>query len=170
MDWMCEPAVRQKTGKTVYQHQSLTLANYCKLMTLAPELPWIPVLQGWTMGEYLHHVEMYAAAGVDLTKEAVVGVGSVCRRQHTMRAGHLFTWLADDGLKLHGFGLKITGIRDYGQHLVSADSMAWSLNARKSPPLPECGHKSCANCMRYALKWRKDHRLGDDHLQGGEPR
>lgn len=28
-------------------------------------------------------------------------------------------------------------------------------NARRSPPLPGCTHKSCSNCLRYALEWRK---------------
>ena len=160
-DWMCEEKVLQKTGLSVRHHQMYTLLNYVTLLNLDPGLPWIPVLQGWTMGDYLDHVEMYLKAGVDLSKAPVVGVGSVCRRQATIRTSLLMTWLADEGLKLHGFGVKISGLRVYRQHMASADSLAWSYNARRNPPLPECRHKSCANCMRYALQWREKHGLGE---------
>jgi hypothetical protein len=34
-------------------------------------------------------------------------------------------------------------------------SMAWSYAARRDPPRPGCtSHKNCANCLRYAAKWR----------------
>ena len=33
------------------------------------------------------------------------------------------------------------------------DAMAWSFDARRSPPLPGCTHKSCANCRLYAARW-----------------
>lgn len=38
--------------------------------------------------------------------------------------------------------------------------MHFYLGTHKAP-LPGCSHKSCANCMRYALKWRKDHGLDE---------
>jgi hypothetical protein len=161
-DWMCEPDIRLKSGLSTRHHQMYTLLNYVTLLNLAPDLPWIPVLQGWTLGDYIEHIEMYLKAGIDLTKEDVVGVGSVCRRQGTIRSSLLFAWLADERLKLHGFGVKISGLKTYRQHVVSADSMAWSYHARKHPPLPGHTHKSCANCMEYALLWRKKHGLDDE--------
>ena len=57
-------------------------------------------------------------------------------------------------LRLHGFGVKLTGLESYGDALVSADSMAWSYSARRTHPLHGCTHKSCANCLRFALRWR----------------
>ena len=158
-DWMCEPSVRQKTGMNVEQHQELTLNNYLELTSIAPELPWIPVLQGWTLGEYMDHVAMYFDAGVDLRAEPVVGVGSICRRQSTIRAGIILRWIVQEGICVHGFGFKVEGIRSNRELLVSADSMAWSFNARKNPPLPGCTHKSCSNCLKYALQWKEEHRL-----------
>ncbi|SDZ53048.1 hypothetical protein SAMN05216215_10913 [Saccharopolyspora shandongensis] len=57
---------------------------------------------------------------------------------------------------MHGFGIKTSGLRDYGSHLHSADSMAWSYAARRSPRLPGCtAHKNCANCPRFAFHWRE---------------
>lgn len=155
-DWMCEPAILARTGLNVVEHQRRTVANYLELRSLAPEIPWTPVLQGWTLGDYLDHADAYARAGVDLVAAPVVGLGTVCRRQTTMRAGIIIRHLADDGLKLHGFGFKTTGLRASAAYLTSADSLAWSLNARKNQPLPECAHKSCANCKTYALAWRAE--------------
>lgn len=42
------------------------------------------------------------------------------------------------------------------RRLTSADSLAWSRDARLlGEPLPGCTrHKNCANCLRYALRWR----------------
>lgn len=154
-DWMCEASVLKRTGLTVEEHQARTLRNYLELRELAPEVPWIPVLQGWTMGDYLRHADAYFDAGVQLDRLLTVGVGTVCRRQATMRAGHIVMLLAGEGLKLHAFGFKLTGLRESAKHLASADSMAWSVDARKSRPLPGHAHKSCANCMEYALYWRE---------------
>lgn len=155
-DWMVEPELLRRTGLSVDEHQRRTTANLLELRSLAPELPIIPVLQGWTRGDYLDHVEAYARAGVDLFAEELVGVGSICRRQATLSAELTLRWLADDGLRLHGFGLKKEGLRACGEALASADSMAWSTNARRNPPLPGCPHASCANCERWALGWREE--------------
>lgn len=153
-DWMCEPHMLRRTGLTIEEHQRRTVENFLELRRLAPDVPWAPVLQGWTLDDYLRHVAMYEAAGVDLRAEPIVGVGSVCRRQHTKEALHIFRALHALGLRLHGFGVKTAGIAELAPYLVSADSLAWSFNARKRAPLPECsGHKNCANCWRWARRW-----------------
>jgi hypothetical protein len=53
MDLMCEPWILEMTGLSVAEHQLRTLENYLELCSKAPHLPWIPVLQGWTIREYL---------------------------------------------------------------------------------------------------------------------
>lgn len=93
MDRMCEPAVINGgvvngkrfpgTGLTVRIHQHETVLNYVTLINLWPEFsdgpcPFIPVLQGWTLGDYLYCCELYQAAGIDLTAAPLVGLGSVC--------------------------------------------------------------------------------------------
>lgn len=163
-DWMCEPDMLKRTGLSIREHQRRTVADYLELRSIAPELPFIPVLQGWQRGDYLDHAKAYARAGVDLASLPLVGVGTICRRQHTAAAAHLLTWLASDGLKLHGFGLKRQGLAACGDALASADSMAWSYHARREPPLPECRgtHKNCANCARFALEWREETLAGID--------
>lgn len=171
MDWMCEPYILEKTGKDVQIHQILTVQNFRRLRDeLGPLV--IPVLQGWTRDDYLWCVGEYDHWGVDLWAEPLVGVGSVCRRQGTNEATHIFRSLAN--LKLHGFGVKTSGFEAYGHLLASADSMAWSAQARwKSgdntqdslfdwPRKMLCGRvhptehkaKTCANCLDWARKWR----------------
>jgi hypothetical protein len=155
MDWMCEPWINEKSGLSVQEHQERTVENYQSLRRKAPDLSFIPVLQGWTLEDYQRCGEMYAAAGVDLASLPVVGIGSVCRRQQTQGGREVVEHFASQGLRLHAFGLKLTGLRQIGYLLSSSDSMAWSFRARRSTALPGCSHKTCTNCSRYALRWRE---------------
>jgi hypothetical protein len=152
-DWMCEPFMLAKTGLTVRDHQRRTVENYGELRGMAPRLPFFPVLQGWCLADYHRCVEMYDRAGIDLRAAPVVGLGSVCRRQATSEIGEIVQSLASLGLNLHGFGVKTAGLARYAEHLVSADSMAWSYEARRGEPLTGCLHRNCANCLRYAQVW-----------------
>jgi len=156
-DWMCEEFMLEKTGLTVIDHQKLTVENLIQLREIESKIHFIPVLQGQTLEEYFHHFDLFEANGINLRKEPIVGVGSVCRRQNTDEIGYLFKCLAAKGIKIHGFGVKIDGIKKYGEHLVSADSMAWSFGARYDKKCGSCKStaKNCANCLCYALKWRE---------------
>jgi hypothetical protein len=137
------------------QHQKLTVENFIHLRAQLGELV-IPVLQGWTLPEYLRCWEEYEMRGVLLEREPLVGLGSVCRRQNTTEAGKIVRYLAGQGLRLHYFGAKITGLESFGDALASADSMAWSYAARRTFPLAGCTtHKACNNCSRFALRWRE---------------
>src|SRR5690242_4695454 len=131
-DWMCEPWILKKTGLSVGDHQFRTVANYERLLELAPELPWAPVLQGWEPGDYHRHLDMYASRGHDLRRLPIVGLGSVCRRQHTAEAELLIRELTRGGLRLHGFGFKVQGLARVWDVLSSSDSLAWSFQARRS--------------------------------------
>lgn len=163
-DWMCEPDMIKKTGLSVDEHQKRTIDSLIELRTLAPDISWLPVIQGWENWSYDRHVDEYESRGIDLRKEPIVGIGSVCRRQNTVGAACTVMRLHSYGLKIHGFGFKLQGVKSTANHLASSDSLAWSFGARKSPPLPghdlpgpngERGHKNCANCMEYALIWRE---------------
>lgn len=154
-DWMCEPVMLARTGLSVREHQERTVANFLQLRDLAPTVPFAPVLQGWRLADYETCVDLYTQAGIDLTAQPIVGLGSVCRRQSTIEINTITTALAGAGLRLHGFGVKTGGLHRYGPLLASADSMAWSYAARRSAALPGCtNHINCANCPRYARLWR----------------
>lgn len=164
-DWMCEPQMIDGgsigpltfvgTGLTLAEHQDRTVANLLELRALTPDVPFIPVLQGYTLDEYLACIDLYATAGVDLTVEPVVGIGSICRRQAMSEAVEIVRTVAEHGIALHGFGFKQAGIAAAWPWLVSADSMAWSYRARASKGRCSASRKSCANCKHYALDWHR---------------
>ena len=164
-DWMCEPHMLAKTGKTVREHQELTIESLLRLRQIAPSVPWVPVVQGWTVDEYLRCVDMYLDAGVDLRDEPVVGVGSVCRRQGTLEGDRIMRAVAARGIRVHAFGVKRDGLHLFGSEIASSDSMAWSFVARRRKiRLPRCEHKNtCQNCYRFAMHWYWDllAKLGD---------
>lgn len=163
-DWMCEPWIIAKTGKSVREHQRLTIENGIRLRQMAPDVPFIYVVQGWELDDYEACVDMYAELGVDLATEPIVGIGSVCRRQSTDDIGQIFAAMRARGINTHGFGVKSGGLKRYGSQLESADSMAWSYRARMAArdrataglagSVQGCEKTNCANCKHFALEWR----------------
>lgn len=158
-DMMCEPFMLEKTGLTIRDHQLWTIESYMNLRAIAPWIQWLPVVQGWRLEDYQRHVEMYRESGIDLTKLERVGVGSVCRRQATKEGAAIIMGVAKMGIRVHAFGVKSDGLKLFGDHIASADSMAWSFVARRRKILLNgCRggkHKNCANCMRWALEWHR---------------
>lgn len=161
-DWMCEAEVVKKTGLTIAEHQRRTVENFVELSSIAPDLPFIPVLQGWTVDDYRKCFDLYQARGVNL-EGRVVGLGTVCRRQRTNEGVEVVKKVADLGVKIHGFGFKTSGLLKCRDVLSSADSLAWSLEARKNPVMKDCTHKTCSNCAVFAMAWRERlfQRVGD---------
>lgn len=174
-DWMCEDAVIHGghcegrhfpgTGLSVEEHLHRTVGNYIDLMSIDDTLPIIPVVQGRLPHHYELCCELYDRAGVDLAKQPVVGVGSVCRIQDTEAAVDIIECVA--GIvgtgRIHGFGFKVEGLRRVAHFLGSADSHAWSRAGRYEKhgcdfrlPNSRGPHSSEANCLRYALAWRED--------------
>lgn len=175
-DWMCESIVISGgrigrmhfvgTKLSVPIHQRYTVDNAVELSMIAPDLPWRRVLQGDTSDSYMRCADLYEQAGIDLTAEPLVGLGSVCRRQATGEIADIVRRLRERGItRLHGFGVKALGLKRYGHLLTSADSLAWSEDARRIGH-PVCGTthprggKNCANCLPYALAWRERLRQG----------
>lgn len=154
-DWLCGPPMLAATGRTVLAHQLRTAANYRALCRIAPDIPWLPMIQGWAPTDYLRHLAIYRHGGVDLLDGRAVGVGSIAGRQNTTEAHAVLAACSAVGLhNIHAMGAH-SGLRRYGALVRSADSMAWSYEARKEAPLPGCDHANCANCLRYALRWRE---------------
>lgn len=149
-DYMCEPFILAKTGLSVEEHQRLTIERYDALVKLVDLRVYLmPVLQGYTVEDYLRHLDMY---GDRLKPGAYVGVGSVCKRNTNVGAIEdilLAIKRARPDLKLHGFGLKSTALASSiaRKCLHSADSMAWSFAARKQG--------------RDANDWREAKRFSD---------
>lgn len=151
-DWMCEESVRKKTGKSIKYHQDKTIESFLLLTRIAPHLPWLPVLQGQSLEDYLNHYQMYRNIGYTGN---LFGLGSVCRRASSAEIVELVIILHSLGLEIHGFGVKTTALDKIANNLATADSMAWSYAARYSPPHTKLctTHKNCANCYFYAKYW-----------------
>lgn len=134
-DYMCEPFVLAHTGLTLADHQRLTIERYDAIRAaLDPSIYLMPVLQGYHPREYADHIRQY---GARLGTGAWVGVGSVCKRNNdpsTIRAVLLAIKQERPDLRLHGFGIKITALASptVRQLLDTADSLAWSYNARRN--------------------------------------
>lgn len=151
-DWMCEHRILKRTGLTVREHQRRTVRNFVCLRELAPELPFVPVLQGWTLADYERCAELYSRAGIDLESAPLVGVGTVCRRQSGADVERIMRAFATRNLNLHGFGIKLSGLNRYAEALASSDSMSWS---RRGRYVPGCtpSHRTESNCLHFALSW-----------------
>lgn len=150
-DYMCEPFVLNRTGLTLADHQRLTIERYDAIRAaLDSRIELMPVLQGYHPREYVDHIRQY---GRRLPFGAWVGVGSVCKRNSdpaAIRAVLLAIKAERPDLRLHGFGVKRTALASPTVRalLWSADSMAWSLNARKNG--------------RSANDWRGARRFADE--------
>jgi hypothetical protein len=157
-DYMCERQMLDRTGLTIADHQRLTIERYDALIGCDVGGVYIlPVLQGYAAGDYVRHLAMY---GDRLAEGAWVGVGSICKRNGSMRAIEEVLCAihgARPDLRLHGFGLKKTAL---GSGLVqellwSADSMAWSFHARMN------GRNG--NSWKEARDWTRE--IGERDLQ-----
>lgn len=130
--------------RQIYEWQN-ALARTCNARTVANMLfPPVPVLQGWTPGDYLRSLELMQAVWRRwepwLAPPALIGIGSVCRRHlHDRRHGLLAVLGALEGQlptasRLHLFGVKGDALPHLRlRHwIASADSMAYDDGARRA--------------------------------------
>lgn len=154
-DYMCEPFIIEKTGLSVEEHQRLTIERYDALRALVdPRIYIMPVLQGYSVADYLRHLEMY---GDRLARGAYVGVGSICKRNTDITAiEDILTSIKRQrsDLRLHGFGLKTTALSSWVVRdcLHSADSMAWSFAARRQGRDANDWREAAAFVKRISVK------------------
>ncbi len=156
-DWMVEESALAATGLTVVEHQRRTVVSYLRLRALAPEIRWLPVLQGQTLGQYLEHLEMYQEAGVYLDEIERVGVGSICRRTNSGEICEILTELATHGLRIHAFGVKSEALRVLAPVIRSSDSMSWSLRGRyitRTTGQRDSLGSALSNSQEFAERWR----------------
>jgi hypothetical protein len=152
MDHMTEQHILARTGASLRTHQHRTGTNYLRLRDLDPDLPFIPVLHGHSVEDYHRCADWYERHGIDLAAHPLVGVGSVCRRQHTAEVEQIVRSLVTRGYRLHAFGAKVLGLGRYANVLSSSDSAAWSFRGRY---IPGCSpsHRTESNCLHFAIAW-----------------
>jgi len=135
-DYPCEQDVLDAHGRTVADHQELTLNAHRRVWDVADnrDVPGqrVSVLQGRTVGEYLDHLDTLRDHGV---LADYVGIGSVCGRENIAEVRRIVTSVADEipHRDLHGFGVKRSALLEFNDvtaSLTSADSMAYTFAAR----------------------------------------
>jgi len=177
MDWMCEREQLKLTGKTIPEHQQLSLDNQIRLTELLED-SWIKdhtqligCIQGFEIPEYLEHIDMLREHGMILP---YMGIGSVCRRAADNQIIKVIRAIRKElpDTKLHGFGVKTTMLKNPVTYdcLDSVDSQAWCMTGWKlsyndgrrllgEPCLvhdwKHCHRDTddCANCGRFMRNW-----------------
>jgi len=104
--------------------------------------PPVPVLQGWSASDYLRSLdlmhEVWGQWEPWLAPPALIGIGSVCRRDLRHPTHGLYAILnalephLPKGAKIHLFGVKGTALDHLNalEYVESVDSMAWDLSSR----------------------------------------
>lgn len=143
MDYPCEPELIRKRGSSVGEHIDKTIENIIKTHNLIkdkyPHLKakFVPVIQGWTIVDYINCVENYKTAGL-WHEYDYWAVGSVCRRNAVKQTKDILKAIKRTGGKkrLHAFGFKISNFKDRTiKHLLySCDSSAWGVEAMYTTP------------------------------------
>ena len=118
MDYVCE------RGRVNQDRIKRTISNTMRCFEADPDLPWLPVIQGGTLEEYLTCAEM-------LEKEELLrplmGVGSLVGRPPSEISGILLALgIALPGIRFHAFGLSLHAITPKTKALLASwDSASW---------------------------------------------
>jgi hypothetical protein len=128
MDYPCEPEISRRLGlMTNKERIEATVKNAAELAEWEGQLKgsMIPVIQGYSLSEYLHCLELYDRAGLI---RQYMAVGSMCRRINNDELAQLIPgiYYAAQSLgcsKLHFFGLKLSpSLETYSDMIYSRDS------------------------------------------------
>jgi hypothetical protein len=134
MDYACEREVNRGIYATNRDRIKATIYNEIALRALAPDLPWLGVLQGNTIEERALDVALRRRIGL-LT--GYMGIGSICRRG-PVEASRVIDFYGEQlpGTRYHAFGLSIrtldTPLAPRVFHLLQSwDSYVWGWNRGK---------------------------------------
>jgi hypothetical protein len=131
MDYACERDVDRGIYATNRDRIKATIRNEIALRRLAPDLPWLGVLQGNTLEERALDVAIRRRIGL---LSPYMGIGSICRRG-AIQAAKVICFYGEQlpGTRYHAFGLSVrtldTPLAPRVYHLLrSWDSYTWSWN------------------------------------------
>jgi len=157
-DYPCEPEILDKYGRTVEQHQELTLERTAECLAqhqdrgIDSEI--VSVVQGWDKSDYLSHIDRLRDHGC-LTD--TVGVGSICRRGQDQEITDVLKAVREAlpaRCDIHAFGVKtnILSRSDIRQTVDSVDSAAWYYQMYKDKPVDE---PAWHTCVHLYLEYRR---------------
>lgn len=127
MDYACEPNVDRSILATNRDRIKATIRNETACREAAPDLPWLPVLQGDSLEERAYDLELRDKLGMLPTDYA--GIGSLCKRG--IKSARKTIKFYNDHLpnvRFHGFGLHIQALDDDASFAAvrSWDSYSWN--------------------------------------------
>lgn len=171
-DYPISPEILSRYGRTVEDHQRLTADRHRSLLDLLDDetidAQPVAVVQGWTLDDYLRHLDDLRDVD-DSLLEGRVGIGSLVGRDvddvRTIVTG--VRSALPSSATVHGFGLSREALRyrDVVEALDSADSTAYERRARWATPEAE----SCdfVEVAYHYLKFKR--RIEDDLLVDPSP-
>lgn len=130
LDYPCEPEVNRQTHSTNLDRIRATVENAIRCYDTDASIPWVPVIQGFTVEEYFICWGLYQDAGI---KADLWAIGSVCARKRIGGIRRIVTAVKDrTRQRIHAFGLNLPSIEDPQVFfaLESSDSAAWNWWAR----------------------------------------
>lgn len=147
MDYPCEPSVNRSILKNNATRIRATVSNALDCMDADCSLPWLPVVQGYELNEYLWCLELYRNNLISVDNFSYWAIGSLCARKKTGGLRRIITKLKEEiNQAIHVFGMTITALRDpqIFFSVESSDSGAWSFmanNEQKAIDLKEYKRK-----------------------------
>jgi len=155
LDYACEPSVDRSTLETNQERIVATIRNEARCYEAAPDLPWLPVLQGDTLEE--RSFDLAIRKEVGMLPAGYAGIGSICGRG-AVAARRVVKFYADQlpGRVFHGFGMHICALDDDAVYAVvkSWDSYAWTWGrGQKGVDRPaECYHRTGETWSSYTRR------------------
>jgi hypothetical protein len=159
-DYPCEPELLDTVGRCIREQQQRTTDHHAALLdavsghSLADSA--VSVLQGWTEGDYLRHLDALRERGC-LTSH--VAIGSVCRRGYDHEIASIVLRLRDElppKHTLHAFGVKAGVLRfeEVVDALDSVDSAAYDYAESRVPAKRDTESFTWRDSARAYLNWR----------------
>lgn len=144
-------------GLTIPDQQRTAVEWVCRIRELAPDLP-IRMAFPTDLKHLQYGIELYAAHGIDLTKErSVIRISGFGYHEglKILREGRKL------GIAWHGTDLPSLRFT-YMYELDSFHTHSWIIDGKRRPLL-SCSHQSCGDCPKYAEYWYSMHR---DQIEG----
>ena len=134
--------------------QEQAIDSYTRLRAVFDdEFEFRPSLVGAQPRDLSIHADLWRAAGVQLDEVLV----SLPQAAHTSEGAiKILGEFRDQGMKLHLLDHKVNrNSPPILKTCASFDTQTFR-EVMSDPPLPECKHKVCNNCLPKALKWEQD--------------
>jgi hypothetical protein len=132
LDYPCEPEINRKAFSTNQERIEATVRNAMKCFRhdISPA-KWLPVLQGYSVEEYLHCLKLYKDQNLYLD---YIAIGSMCRRNDLDQIHKILKAIKErTDAKIHLFGLTIKALKKLAIYdlIDSCDATGYALGCSK---------------------------------------